>query len=199
MSILATIGAICSTVLTVCTAVHAVCRVAESVVSLGRSLGVIKTEESQEKLGERCLAAESVGITPENFDNDYEAYMKQVNEMDMSEVDTDRWTTQEKALKAIEVASGAMVNDLGPKAEQAILAMVNHPESDFYTPERMQKMIRADQAGMINMEDDLVYMDGKAVDSVADTRDDLVYLEKQMNPSLSDEEAMDIIDYYRDI
>ena len=198
MSILATIGAICTAVVSVCTAVQAVCRVAESVVSLGRSLGIIKTEESQEQIGERCLAAEEAGITPEAFDNDYDAYMKEVNQLDMSEVNTDRWTTQEKALKAIEVASGAILNDIGPKAEQAILAMVNHPESAFYTPEKMDKMLRADKSGIIDMDNALDYMDGKSVDSVSDARKDLTYIEQELNPALSEDEALDIIDYYRD-
>lgn len=197
MSILATIGGICSAVIAVCTAVSAVCKVAESVVALGKAMGLIHTKDSQEQLGVRCLAAEEQGITPEAFDHDYSAYLKAVNSVDISNVDPNQWTKQEKALKAIEVVSGAIVHDYGKNAEQLILALANHPESDFFTTERMNVLLNKAADNEIDLPNVLAYIQGGDA-SAKEARQDLLKVEQILNPDLSKDEALEVIDEKRE-
>ena len=201
MSVLAIISTVVSVVCAVCTTVSAVCRVAESVVSLGKSLGIIKSPESQEQIGERCLAADEQGITPEKFNNDYSAYMNAVNNIDMTSIDKSRWTTKAKALRAIEFASDAIIHEIAPSmkvgAERAILAIANHPESDFYTAERMETYIRADGEGRMDIRNCVDYLEGKPCGDVKSVRQQLADVECSMDSSLSKGAALDKIDYVR--
>lgn len=198
MSILAVISTIVSAVVAVCTTVQAICSVAESVVTLGKCLGIIKTPENQEQIGERCLAAEEQGITPEKYDNDYSAYVKAVNDIDMTNVDKSRWTSQEKALKAIEFSSNFIINDFGPRAQAAILAIANHPESDFYTAERMDHYLKADKEGRIDLDKCIDYIEGKPCDDVSAVRQQLAGIECEIDPRMSEADALDKIDFVRD-
>lgn len=197
MSVLGIVLGICSVVTAICTTVAAVVSVAERVVSLCRTAGAIKTDITQEELGERCLAAEEKGITPESFDNDYEVYLKHVGELDMTDVNCEKWSRQEKALKAIEVASGALINDVGPKCEKVILSMVNHPDSSFYNQERMGKYITLDKQGKLDLDKAMDYLNGEVVVDVEETRHELAGAEREINPMLSENQALDIIDENR--
>lgn len=197
MSVLAIVAGICSVVMAICTTVSAVVSVAERVVALCKEAGAIKVDINQEELGERCLAAEEKGITPESFDNDYEVYFKNVGEIDMSSVDCEKWSKQEKALKAIEVVSGALIHDIGPKSEKVILSMVNHPDSVFYNHERLGHYITLDKQGKLDLNDAMDYLNGEIISDTAQTRRELADAERTMNPMLTEGQALDIIDEYR--
>lgn len=196
------ISAIIGTIVLVCQAVVAVCAVAQAVVSLCKATGLIKVSGDQEQIGERVLAAEEAGITPEVYDNDYDQYMKAVNDFDMTNVDTNKWTKEQKAVKAIELATAVMVNDIGPKAEKIILAIANHADNPvktaFYSPDRLEKYIEADKAGEIDIEDCLEYMEGKDAANNDMLRTQMVHIEQELQPGLTKAGALDIIDYYRD-
>ena len=197
MAILEIVAGVCAVVTAICTTVSAVVSVAERVVSLCQAAGTVKAGIDHEGLGERCLAAEESGITPENFDNDYEIYLERVGEIDMSGVDCDKWSRQEKALKAIEVLSGALINDIGPKAEKVLLAMVNSPHPTFYNHERLGQYIMLDKQGKLDLDKAMDYLNGENIKDAEQIRHELADAERLIDPMLTENQALDIIDKYR--
>lgn len=109
------IGSIASTLGTIGLTLQGLKFLCGAIVSIGKALGLIKTEKPED-LGDKALQAEEKGIVPEN----YETYQQYVDAVEKFEVDPEKsklYTEEAKLTKATELSCGVLAEKAGEAPE----------------------------------------------------------------------------------
>ena len=187
-------GFLVSAVSSIVTAIKAIVpvlrAVANVVMSICQTLGLIKPEEKVEDLGDKAIQAGDEGIRPENYAN-YQDYVKAVQDFQVDPEKSKRITPEEKMAKALEVQADLLAEkapELG--VEDYLNLIANH--MDYFTPERsteLGKLLLTESGAVVNVAE---VMNGteKNPDKISEAYDTLAKVEKQVDPTISDNEAL---------
>ena len=187
-------GFLVSAVSSIVTAIKAIVpvlrAVANVVMSICQTLGLIKPEEKVEDLGDKAIQAGDEGIRPENYAN-YQDYVKAVQDFQVDPEKSKRITLEEKMAKALEVQANLLAEkapELG--VEDYLNLIANH--MDYFTPERsteLGKLLLTESGAVVNVAE---VMNGteKNPDKISEAYDTLAKVEKQVDPTISDNEAL---------
>ena len=187
-------GFLVSAVSSIVTAIKAIVpvlrAVANVVMSICQTLGLIKPEEKVEDLGDKAIQAGDEGIRPENYAN-YQDYVKAVQDFQVDPEKSKRITPEEKMAKALEVQANLLAEkapELG--VEDYLNLIANH--MDYFTPERsteLGKLLLTESGAVVNVAE---VMNGteKNPDKISEAYDTLAKVEKQIEPTISDNEAL---------
>ena len=188
------LGVFISAVSSIVTAIKAIVpvlkAVANVVMSNCQTLGLIKPEEKVEDLGDKAIQAGDEGIKPENYAN-YQDYVKAVQDFQVDPEKSKRITPQEKMAKALEVQANLLAEkapELG--VEDYLNLIANH--MDYFTPERsteLGKLLLTESGAVVNVAE---VMNGteKNPDKIGEAYETLAKVEKQVDPTISDNEAL---------
>lgn len=187
-------GFLVSAVSSIVTAIKAIVpvlrAVANVVMSICQTLGLIKPEEKVEDLGDKAIQAGDEGIKPENYAN-YQDYVKAVQDFQVDPEKSKRITPEEKMAKALEVQANLLAEkapELG--VEDYLNLIANH--MDYFTPERsteLGKLLLTESGAVVNVADVLNGTE-KNPDKINEAYDTLAKVEKQIDPTISDNEAL---------
>ena len=187
-------GFLVSAVSSIVTAIKAIVpvlrAVANVVMSICQTLGLIKPEEKVEDLGDKAIQAGDEGIRPENYAN-YQDYVKAVQDFQVDPEKSKRITPEEKMAKALEVQANLLAEkapELG--VEDYLNLIANH--MDYFTPERsteLGKLLLTESGAVVNVADVLNGTE-KNPDKISEAYDTLAKVEKQVDPTISDNEAL---------
>ena len=187
-------GFLVSAVSSIVTAIKAIVpvlrAVANVVMSICQTLGLIKPEEKVEDLGDKAIQAGDEGIRPENYAN-YQDYVKAVQDFQVDPEKSKHITPEEKMAKALEVQANLLAEkapELG--VEDYLNLIANH--MDYFTPERsteLGKLLLTESGAVVNVAE---VMNGteKNPDKISEAYDTLAKVEKQVDPTISDNEAL---------
>ena len=84
-------------------------------------------EENVEDVGAKAMKAEEEGVTPEQFD-DYDAYRKHLEEMEITEEEKNKYTEDERMQKGAEVLTGALIEHVGEVSTDILRYVLQSPE-----------------------------------------------------------------------
>lgn len=187
-------GFLVSAVSSIVTAIKAIVpvlkAVANVVMSICQTLGLIKPEEKVEDLGDKAIQAGDEGIRPENYAN-YQDYVKAVQDFQVDPEKSKRITLEEKMAKALEVQANLLAEkapELG--VEDYLNLIANH--MDYFTPERsteLGKLLLTESGSVANVAEVLNGTE-KNPDKISEAYDTLAKVEKQVDPTISDSEAL---------
>ncbi len=187
-------GFLVSAVSSIVTAIKAIVpvlkAVANVVMSICQTLGLIKPEEKVEDLGDKAIQAGDEGIRPENYAN-YQDYVKAVQDFQVDPEKSKRITPEEKMAKALEVQANLLAEkapELG--VEDYLNLIANH--MDYFTPERsteLGKLLLTESGSVANVAEVLNGTE-KNPDKISEAYDTLAKVEKQVDPTISDSEAL---------
>lgn len=187
-------GFLVSAVSSIVTAIKAIVpvlkAVANVVMSICQTLGLIKPEEKVEDLGDKAIQAGDEGIKPENYAN-YQDYVKAVQDFQIDPEKSKRISPEEKMAKALEVQANLLAEkapELG--VEDYLNLIANH--MDYFTPERsteLGKLLLTESGAVVNVAE---VMNGteKNPDKIGEAYETLAKVEKQVDPTISDNEAL---------
>lgn len=161
----------------------AVCSV---IITVVQALGLVPKEEDPEKKGEKILQAKEHDIKQA----DDEKYCDFSRRIDKFQVDPDKHHTKEECLCASASLYGAMYAEKNPASKDLLFAFAkNGDEKFFQNVDRFQAYANAgaDITKAIGQ-----YLNGTAKTSevLGVAQKAMVDIEKQMNPSLSDRDAL---------
>ena len=105
------IGTIASTVATIGLTLQGLKIFCGAIVSIGKALGLIKTEKPED-LGDKALQAEEEGIVPENYET-YQQYVDAVEEFEVDPEKSALYTEEAKLTKATELSCGVLAEKTG--------------------------------------------------------------------------------------
>ncbi len=188
------LGVFISAVSSIVTAIKAIVpvlkAVANVVMSICQTLGLIKPEEKVEDLGDKAIQAGDEGIKPENYAN-YQDYVKAVQDFQIDPEKSKRISPEEKMAKALEVQANLLAEkapELG--VEDYLNLIANH--MDYFTPERsteLGKLLLTESGAVVNVAE---VMNGteKNPDKIGEAYETLAKVEKQVDPTISDNEAL---------
>lgn len=179
-------------------AVEGLKAIGNALMGLAKAVGLIKPECEVEDLGDKALQAEEQGIRPENFDS-YDEYVKAVEAFETNPEKSKLIPEEEKIRKGIELTAGTTIEKFEGFPIEEFLTCVGK-KSGYFTEERMQEFGKLMAVDGRYVSDFLKYMNGSvkndlALEKVIDT---LTGIEKTVNPSISDDDALDIVLNIRD-
>ncbi len=187
-------GFLVSAVSSIVTAIKAIVpvlkAVANVVMSICQTLGLIKPEEKVEDLGDKAIQAGDEGIKPENYAN-YQDYVKAVQDFQIDPEKSKRISPEEKMAKALEVQANLLAEkapELG--VEDYLNLIANH--MDYFTPERsteLGKLLLTESGAVVNVAEVLNGTE-KNPDKIGEAYETLAKVEKQVDPTISDNEAL---------
>ncbi len=129
------IGTIASTVATIGLTLQGLKILCGAIVSIGKSLGLIKTEKPED-LGDKALQAEEEGIVPENYDT-YQQYVDAVEEFEIDPEKSAHYTEEAKLTKATELSCGVLSEKTGEAPEVYSDFFKTAGEfSDYFAPDK---------------------------------------------------------------
>ena len=161
--------------------------IANVLTSLGKALGLIKTETKVDELGDKALQS---GYNPDDFDS-YAEYVKEVEKFDDLDPEKSKsFSENEKLEKGMELAVGATIENFeGFPIDEFCIAVGQNPE--FFTPDKMDEIGKLMQADGQHIPSILNFLNGSEKDTGKNRAafDTLVKIEKTVNPSISEKDA----------
>lgn len=156
-------------------------------MSLGKALGLIKPEIKVEDLGDKALQS---GYDPEDYGS-YAEYVKAVEDYDLDPEKSKLTTEEEKIKKGMELAAGVTIEKYNefPIQEFCVEAGQN-PE--YFTEAKMGEIAKLIEEDGQYISGILSYVDGSEKNElkIQGMIDTLVGVEKSVNPSISDKDAL---------
>ena len=188
------IAGIVSAVSSIVTAIKAIVpvlkAVANVVMNICQTLGLIKPEEKVEDLGDKAIQAEDEGIKPENYAN-YQDYVKAVQDFQVDPEKSKHITPEEKMAKALEVQANLLVEKAPELGVMDYLSLIaNH--TDYFTPDKtteLGKLLLSESGAVTNVAEVLNGTE-KNPDKIGAAYETLAKVEKQVDPTISDNEAL---------
>ncbi len=167
--------------------------VGNMLMSLGKSLGLIRPETKTNELGDKALQAEQDGMNPEDFSS-YAEYVEAIDNYELDPEKSKMIPEEEKIKKGMELVSGVMIekyNDL--PMQELCIAFGENPE--FFTEAKMQEIGKMIMEDSQSIPDILNYIDGteKNEDKLDNMIQTLTVLETTENPELSEMEALEAV------
>ena len=156
-------------------------------VGFAKALGLLKPQTEVEDLGDRALQS---GYDPENFDS-HADYVKAVEEYDLDPEKSKLTTEEEKITKGMELAAGAAIEKFKeyPLTEFLIETGSNR---EFFTEDKMREIGKLIENAPENISSILDYLNGSEKNDAKlnNTINTLIGVEKSVNPSITDQEAL---------
>ena len=188
------IAGIVSAVSSIVTAIKAIVpvlkAVANVVMNICQTLGLIKPEEKVEDLGDKAIQAGDEGIKPENYAN-YQDYVKAVQDFQVDPEKSKHITPEEKMAKALEVQANLLVEKAPELGVMDYLSLIaNH--TDYFTPDKtteLGKLLLSESGAVTNVAEVLNGTE-KNPDKIGEAYETLAKVEKQVDPTISDNEAL---------
>lgn len=188
------IAGIVSAVSSIVTAIKAIVpvlkAVANVVMNICQTLGLIKPEEKVEDLGDKAIQAGDEGIKPENYAN-YQDYVKAVQDFQVDPEKSKHITPEEKMAKALEVQANLLVEKAPELGVMDYLSLIaNH--TDYFTPDKtteLGKLLLSESGAVTNVAEVLNGTE-KNPDKIGAAYETLAKVEKQVDPTISDNEAL---------
>ena len=188
------IAGIVSAVSSIVTAIKAIVpvlkAVANVVMNICQTLGLIKPEEKVEDLGDKAIQAGDEGIKPENYAN-YQDYVKAVQDFQIDPEKSKHITPEEKMAKALEVQANLLVEKAPELGVMDYLSLIaNH--TDYFTPDKtteLGKLLLSESGAVTNVAEVLNGTE-KNPDKIGEAYETLAKVEKQVDPTISDNEAL---------
>jgi len=159
-------------------------------VALGKALGIIKPETNVEDLGDRAIQAEAAGIKPENFSS-YAEYAKRVEEFKTDPEKSKNIKEEEKLIKGISVTA-ALAAEKYPEFPMEAFAKYAISNPQYFTAERMSEFGKLIHGTVDSAKNIFNYITGSERSSVKieEALKDLTKIEKNINPKISDADAL---------
>lgn len=161
--------------------------IANALTSLGKALGLIRPETKVEDLGDKAIQSE---YKPEDFDS-YEAYVKAVEEYELDPEKSKLTTEEEKIIKGMELSAGVCIEKYkGFPMPEFCVAVGENPE--YFSDDKIVeigKLLQTDGQLISGILDHINHaeLDDAKVNDVINT---LLGIEKSVNPSISDVDAL---------
>lgn len=181
-------GVFVSTAITVCRVAVAVATsvsaIATAVSAVAHAFGLTKTT-NPEQLGDKALQADEDGIHPDNYDT-FQEYLDAVEEFEIDPEKSEKWTKEEKEMRALQISSTLLIDKFGKNAETMIYEMAKNPE--HFTIERSKAYLEIAEDKGIDIENIKLLLDNE-LDDYKDMleADNAMYdIEKTINPQLSE-------------
>ena len=186
------VGGIVETLLSVVSSLAKV--LAPIFTQIAQVLGVIGSETNAEELGCRAILAEKDGISPDNFDS-YEEYVSEITASDIDENKASELDEEEKLQKGIEVTS-ALILEKDPEnmIVDFVRCIANY--SDYFTAEKTTALysIAKDNPEVLDKIHGYLSGEEKNIINNREALNTLIQVEKEANPSLSTNEALENIE-----
>lgn len=168
-------------------AIEGVKMVVNSLVNVCKSLGLIKEETKPEELGDKAIQAEEQGIKPENFKT-YEEYVKAVENFEIDPEKSKLTTEKEKAVKASELSAGLLLEKM-PDVNIAGIPLL----AEKLPPEKIAAIISTLKDGIGSTYNNIIGVvtnKEKDTSKISDGLSALALIEKTLDSSLTDQEAL---------
>lgn len=164
--------------------------VANVIMGICKALGLCKPEEKVEDLGDKAIQAGDEGIKPENYSN-YQDYVKAVQDFEVDPEKSKRITPEEKLAKALEVQANLLAEKAPELGVMDYLSLIaNH--TDYFTPDKtteLGKLLLTESGAVTNVAGVLNGTE-KNPDKIGAAYETLAKVEKQVDPTISDNEAL---------
>lgn len=173
--------------------------VANAIIGVAKALGLIKVEKEPKEMGDRALQAEEKGLTPDKCAS-YEDWVSKIEKDDWGYDPEKNKDMDEKILveKGIEVASAVTVEKFPgiPVQDFFDLSMKNQ---EFFTVDRMDEIGKVAKNDVEGFGKVIKYIVGEAKDhaTIADATDILMEIEKNIDPTISQDMAYDRVAGYK--
>jgi Sec-independent protein translocase protein TatA len=168
-------------------AVQGLKKIGNILTNLGKALGLIKPETKIDELGDKALQSE---YKPEDYDS-YAEYVKAVEKFDLDAEKSNQISEEDKIKKGMELSTGVIIEEFdGFPIQDFCVTLGKNPE--YFTSEKMgeiAKLIKEDGKYISNI---LNYVNGTEKDELKlqKTIDALTSIDKHINPSISDKDAL---------
>ena len=110
---------------TVGMAIDAVKAIGNVLVSVGRSIGIIRPTENVESLGDRAIQASEQGIKPEDFDK-WDDYARKLQEIKLDPERSAQISEEDKIKAGTKVAAGIATEELGTVYSKMMFELPNN-------------------------------------------------------------------------
>lgn len=178
-------------------AVEGIKKIGEVIAKIFKALGIIKPETTVDDLGDKALQAEAEGIKPEDYES-VEDYIKAVESRKSNPELSAKFTEKEKIEKGTQLLTALSIEKYGQATTENFIKTLKEHE-DYFNKDRTDALANVvksagDTAGDV-LDKITGYIngtekDGRKLDSAIDI---LTGLEKQVDPSLSDTAAKEIV------
>lgn len=166
-------------------------RVVVSAISgVCKALGLIREEIEPEELGDKAIQAEEAGIRPEKFDK-YEEYVKAVEEFEVDPEKSKSISQEEKLLKASELSSGLILEKM-PGVQLGSVIEMGSRFPQIFSAEKIAAIVGTLKNGETSFNNIVGALTNQEKDPAkySDGLSGLVSIEKSLNPSLDDRQAL---------
>lgn len=192
--ILGAIGAIVKVAVTVANtlavtglAINGLKQIGNILVSLGKALGLIKSEIKIEELGDKAIQS---GYKPEDY-NSYSEYIKAVENFELDPEKSKLIPEEDKIKKGMELSAGIIIEKFDEfPIQEFCIAVGKNP--NYFTEAKITeigKLIKMDGQYIPKI---LNYINGneKNTEKIKDIVGTLTSIEKKVNSSISDKDAL---------
>lgn len=169
--------------------------VATAIVEFVKALGLLDKDTDIEDLGDKVLQAEEQGISPEDYDS-FEEFVNSLDDFKKDPLKTEKYSEEVKLNKGSEVVVALMAEKY-ENLDIENFVKCAEKNSDYFTPERNNEFAKllktSDGENIVN---DLVkYLNGTELNDAKLAKDEsiLVGIEKTINPSITDDEALQTV------
>ncbi len=161
--------------------------ISDKVVGVCKVFGLINSKINPDELGDRGIQAEEAGLRPENFDS----YSDWVAEIEAFELNSERSLSvseSDRNLKAVEISAGLLMEkypgiDLTP-------VVVNAAKLSTARASAILDVLKNEGIEKYNNIVGVITNKEKDLDKFSDGVTSLANIEKKLDPSLSDREAL---------
>lgn len=173
-------------------ALHCISNVAQAVLSL---VGVFKSHERPEDIGERALQAAENGIRPEGFDS-FSEYMETLRKLELNPENKDKFTPEQKMVAGLAIgAKGLEEKFNAPEGSMGNLWVLAAASPLFFNAERLEAILKVSSdisSVMRYFEGNLSLSEARGVETK------LLEAERSISPGTSDESVYANLDKARE-
>lgn len=164
--------------------------VATIFINIGKALGLIDKGTDAEDLGDKVLQAEEQGKKPEDYDS-FEEFVNSLDDFEVDPVKSKELSAEEKLTKGVEVVAQLLAEKYeGLDVKDILDCGVKNVE--YLTPDRVKELGKLIQTDVGTVNDVIKYLNGTELNDAKLAKDEsiLVRIEKTINPSISDADAL---------
>ncbi len=110
------------------------------IIKVCQMLGIIKTDEKPEELGDKVLQAHDKGITPESCEN-YEEYKKKIENFELDPEKSGKYDKIDKLISASVYCEGALIHKYGFGLGKLVPIIVK--DASFQNPEKIFNLFKS--------------------------------------------------------
>lgn len=167
--------------------------VATMFINIGTVLGLIDKDTDAEDLGDRALQAEEQGKKPEDYDS-FEEFVNSLDDFEVDPVKSKELSAEEKLTKGVEVVAQLLAEKY-EGLDVTDLVDCGAKNVEYFTPDRVKELGKLIQTDVGAVNDVIKYLNGTELNDAKLAKDEttLVGIEKAINPSISDADALQTV------